>query len=119
MKTNIKKELEKFKAQMVKAGKIALHSDKDSNVEMNRLGAAELFFIVASICHTALEYKDAAEFEARVAVKLALNPTRNSPPCPYGNSRTCTCECDSKHRSCIDNRLKWARLAVEQEMEEI
>ena len=64
-----------------------------------------------------LEMLDAAEFEARVAVKLAINTTRNSQPCPYGNSRTCTCECDSKHRRCIDNRLKLARLAVEQEME--
>lgn len=63
--------------------------------------------------------EDAAEFEAMVAAKLALNRTRNSQPCPYGNSRTCTCECDSKHRSCVDNRLKWARLAVEQEMEEV
>ena len=66
-----------------------------------------------------LEMLDAAKFEARVAVKLAINTTRNSQPCPYGNSRTCTCECDLKHRSCIDNRLKLARLAVEQEMEEI
>ena len=71
----------------------------------------------AEYANCGAEMKDAAEFEARVAVKLAINTTRNSQPCPYGNSRTCTCECDSKHRSCVDNRLKWARLAVEAEMD--
>ena len=110
MKTNIKKELEKFKAQMVKAGKIALHSDKDSNVEMNRLGAAELFFIVASICHTALEYKDAAEFEARVAHTVIVNKKiYNEAREEYVTSRV------DKHVMLY--LLKAARLAVEAEMD--
>jgi hypothetical protein len=107
MKDNIKKLFKNFHDSVA----------DESNTEGKKARFSRIFIAACNLCSSALKYEDAAEFEARVAAKLALNPTRNSQPCPYGNSRTCTCECDSKHRSCVDNRLKWARLAVEAEMD--
>lgn len=65
------------------------------------------------------DYKDAAEFEARVALEL-LRPVRcedDNSPCIYGNSNLCTCDCPSPCLSCKDARLKWARLRAEEQME--
>ena len=64
------------------------------------------------------DYKDAAEFEARVALEL-LRPVRvgdDNSPCIYGNSDLCTYDCPHWTRSCNDNRLLWARLRAEEEM---
>ena len=62
--------------------------------------------------HRGGDYRDAAEFEARVAVKLALN-THPVPCIEHG--------CPHKMPNisfCVPCRLKHARLAVEAEMEE-
>lgn len=65
------------------------------------------------------DWKDAAEFEARVALEL-LRPvtvTDGNSSCFYGNSYHCTCDCPSPYLSCKDTRLKWARLRAEKKME--
>lgn len=61
------------------------------------------------------DLREAAEFEARVAVELTRMP-EHRPPCEYGEEGLCTIECDSPWLSCREARLKWARLKVEEEM---
>jgi hypothetical protein len=66
-------------------------------------------------------YRDAAEFEARVATKLAINDTSYLPchqkghenQCPYDNY----CPTDKKKTAWC--KVKHARLAVEEEMDEL
>jgi hypothetical protein len=55
------------------------------------------------------EYEDAAEFEARVSRIMALY--LGAPPCGTG-------KCNNPDFLCPECRLKYARLAVEQEMED-
>ena len=62
------------------------------------------------------DYVEAVEFESRVACKLLEMPEHRS-PCSYGEARMCTIECASIWLDCKDCRLKWARLAVEEEMD--
>lgn len=61
-------------------------------------------------CPLASDYRDAAEFEARVAAKLATyeytDPCNGKTRCPYAG----------KGWSCRRCNLKHARLAVEEEM---
>ena len=60
-------------------------------------------------------YKDAAEFEARVAVYLAKSPCLTCPSSIYGN---CETRKTARGREVIEAcRLKHARLAVEEEMQ--
>ena len=63
------------------------------------------------------EWRDAAEFEARVARKLAIPIVSNGRPCPWGESNLCICEGEGVWLGCEGSRLKWARLAVEEEMD--
>ena len=63
------------------------------------------------------DYKDAAEFESRVARQLTRMPEDEiyPSPCIFGNSRLCSLDCTEM--DCRDARLKWARLQAEEEME--
>lgn len=59
-------------------------------------------------CPIASDYRDAAEFEARVSAWMA----DNLPSCDF-----CNWYAECFDTSCARTRLKHARLAVEQEME--
>ena len=66
---------------------------------------------------TKAQLRDAAEFEARVARKLAIPIVSDGRPCPWGESNLCICEGEGVWLGCEGSRLKWARLAVEKEMD--
>ena len=60
---------------------------------------------------------EAAEFEARVAVKLSILP-EDVHPCPYGATNRCSYDdCGNPHLGCRRSILKYARLQVEEEMD--
>jgi len=66
------------------------------------------------------DYKDAAEFEAIVQKYLLKEPGQTEPPCWYGQHKPeplCVVECDSPWLTCKEQRLKWARLKAEEEMD--
>lgn len=62
------------------------------------------------------DWRDAAEFEARVAVELSILP-EDVHPCPYGATNRCSYDdCGNLHLGCRRSILKYARLKVEEEM---
>ena len=71
-------------------------------------------------CPLIPDYKDAAEFEAIVQKYLLKEPGNDEPPCWYGQHKPeplCVVECDSPWLTCKEQRLKWARLKAEEEMD--
>ena len=61
---------------------------------------------------------EAGQFEERVTIKLTRMPNHYPEgPCDFGNSGQCSIECDNIWLDCREARLKWARLQVEEEMD--
>ena len=66
------------------------------------------------------DWEDVDEFEARVIKFLLIEPGNNEAPCWYGQHKPkplCVVECGSPWLGCKEQRLKWARLQAESEME--
>lgn len=72
---------------------------------------------VTESCAMYPDMKDAAEFSERVAAKLSELP-EDVHPCPYGATNRCSYDdCGNPHLGCRRSILKYARLAVEEEMD--